>query len=89
MLCFSSSYHGIAFDAYIPRMKGDAVCHALVKVFCVDFHLFGQARVWHGGLYGGGWDCSVGGCASEGYGGLKRVSIRGRGVSVALIGNHI
>ena len=22
-------------------------CHALVEVFCVYLHLFGQARVWH------------------------------------------
>ena len=41
-------------------------CHALVEVFCVYLHLFGQARVWHGFLYVvcWYWDCSLVGCFS-------------------------
>ena len=72
-------------------------CHALVLVFCDFFIILVRPGCDMGlicgvfclGVFVRYWDCGIVGLSSIVYGCLEWFSIRGRCLSLSLIGNHI
>jgi hypothetical protein len=77
--------------------KEDIHCHALVLVFCVFFIILVRPGCDMGllcgvfclGCFSRYRDCGLVGLSRKVYGCLRRFSIRGRWLSLSLIGNHI